>query len=233
MILACETSGTVGSVALVARGATLRERHFDTRQEACRLLPAVVSELLEGRAPATWDLAGLAVSRGPGSFNGLRVGLAFAKAVAHALDLRVVGVSTPEAWAAESLTRLPEATVAVLQPARRGHAYLTGFAPGPEPRPLGPTVLVSEAQALEQLRHWTRHGPVVLTGDWSGLADLGAGLPGAPEDAQRGPSPRAGTVGRLAEPRLALTPPESHFTLRPEYVSVSQAERTWGVDLGL
>jgi tRNA A37 threonylcarbamoyladenosine modification protein TsaB len=72
--------------------------------------------------------------------------------------------------------------------------------------------------------------PVTLTGDWPGLPEL----PDAFRvDMARRPSPSAETLALLAQAGLAGADPESCFTLRPAYISPSQAERVKGVNLGL
>lgn len=233
MILAIESSGRVGSVALVREGELLGSREFDTRQEACRLLPPAIAALLQesGRAPG--DLRGLAVSRGPGSFNGLRVGLALAKGLAHALRIPVIGISTPQAWAVECAARHPGRVIAVLQPCRRDYVHTTLFplasAPDANPAP----AVVAVAALPEILSAAAPSQPVVLTGDWPDLEAFAARHCWAEADAGRPQSPGAVTIAQLAEPLLLEAPQDTWFTLRPEYVSLSQAERTHGVNLGL
>lgn len=232
MILALETSGELGSVACLREGRVCGAREFNSRQDACRRLPPLVRDLLESRILSRAELRGLAVSLGPGSFNGLRVGVAFAKALAHALSLPVVGISTPEAWAYESAARHPEAAIAVLQPVRREFLYLTVFAPGATEL-LAPTALVEEATWRDLAAAHAQRQPLLLTGDWPGLAALSELSPPWQLDTGRRPSPSAGTIALLALPLLASATPASAFTLRPQYLSPSQAERVRGVDLGL
>ncbi|HEY3397912.1 MAG TPA: tRNA (adenosine(37)-N6)-threonylcarbamoyltransferase complex dimerization subunit type 1 TsaB [Armatimonadota bacterium] len=228
MILGLETSGRLGSVALADGEATVGVRQFSTQQEACRLLPPALAALLAEAGIAAGALEGVAVSAGPGSFNGLRIGLALAKAMAHALGCPLVGVPTPQVWAAESSARFPGRTVAVLQPARRDHVYLTVLSPAPGLAVLlAPEVVEIEAlgMALAALT------APVLTGDWEGLADWAAPV-AVTADPERAETPSAVTVARLGQPLLATAPGDACFTLRPHYVGLSQAERTRGVDLG-
>jgi tRNA threonylcarbamoyladenosine biosynthesis protein TsaB len=178
-------------------------------------------------------LHGVAVSRGPGSFNGLRVGLAFGKALAHALRIPLVGVPTPLAWAQETASRHPHATVAVLQPVRREFLYLTVFAPETPPQPLAPTALAADSDWPATVATLAADRDVLLTGDWPGLLEVASLPPGWALDEARRPSPSAVTIAQLAAPELPRTPLDSCFTLRPEYISPSQAERVKGVNLGL
>lgn len=233
MILAIETSGEVGSVAWLGAGGATAEREFATRQEACRVLPVVARDLLTEAGIPLGALRAVGVSRGPGAFNGLRVGMAFGKAIAHAQRVPAVGIATSLAWAAETAVRRSEVVLAVLQPVRRGFLYLTVFAPGETPQGLAPTEIQSEESWRQRLAELAAERPVTLTGDWPGLASV-TEMPAAWRvDEDRVRSPRATTIGRLAIPHLATTKQETCFTLRPEYISPSQAERVKGVNLGL
>ncbi len=97
-VLALETSGRLGSVALVeaiGRDATvLQERRLPAGQRTARTLLPVVDELLRDQAwpPATLEL--IATTTGPGSFTGLRIGVVAAKTLAYATAARLVGVHT-------------------------------------------------------------------------------------------------------------------------------------------
>jgi tRNA threonylcarbamoyladenosine biosynthesis protein TsaB len=108
-ILAIETSGSVGSVALCeaagdssdpARGLrTLRERTFTEGLIHGRELAPAVKDLLDGTRLRPADLDLIAVSQGPGSYTGLRVGIAFAKTFAWSLGKPLVGAGSLAAMA--------------------------------------------------------------------------------------------------------------------------------------
>lgn len=86
-LLAFDTSGAVGSVAVGIGERVLATRSLDVRQEhASRLVPMIHGALSDaGIAPG--DLAGIVVGEGPGSFTGVRVAAATAKGLAHAVGL--------------------------------------------------------------------------------------------------------------------------------------------------
>jgi tRNA threonylcarbamoyladenosine biosynthesis protein TsaB len=95
MILALDTSTAISSLALYDGESVLAEMTWQTRDSTAQVLPMVQESLsLLRRGPA--ELTGLAVALGPGSFNGLRVGLSLAKGLAYALHLPLVGLPTPE-----------------------------------------------------------------------------------------------------------------------------------------
>jgi tRNA threonylcarbamoyladenosine biosynthesis protein TsaB len=102
LILAFDTATSVATSALVEDGETLGERVGLPG----RLLEDV-NELLEHADAAPTELNGIAAGTGPGSFTGLRMGLAAARALGLALDVQVAGVSTLDALAAGAPGALP------------------------------------------------------------------------------------------------------------------------------
>jgi tRNA threonylcarbamoyladenosine biosynthesis protein TsaB len=90
--LAIETSGRVGSIALVEDGIVLDERTFPHGlKHAAGLLP-LIADACAARDWQPIDLRELYVSVGPGSFTGLRIGVTLAKTLAFATDARIVAV---------------------------------------------------------------------------------------------------------------------------------------------
>ena len=102
LTLAFDTATGVATSALVRDGEVLGER----ASRAVRVL-ADAEELLEQAGTEPRELSRLVVGTGPGSFTGVRMGLAAARGLAFALDLRLAGVSTLEALAAGAPGALP------------------------------------------------------------------------------------------------------------------------------
>jgi tRNA threonylcarbamoyladenosine biosynthesis protein TsaB len=123
LILAFDTATDVATSALVEEGEVLGER----TSRAVTLLEDV-DALLRQAGARTGDIQGLAVGTGPGSFTGLRVGLATARGLAFALGVPVAGVSTLEALSAGAPGALP------VIDARRGEVFVLQG----EPRVLAP-----------------------------------------------------------------------------------------------
>ena len=101
LLLALETTGICGSVALVADGFCLGEFSLQTKVTHSRRLLGSVDWLLE-QAQCDWhSVSGIAVSLGPGSFTGIRIGLSTAKGLAMATGKPLLGVSTLDALAGQ------------------------------------------------------------------------------------------------------------------------------------
>lgn len=93
-LLALDTSGPFGSVAVASTDSTLARVSLAERQQhASRLVPAI-DEAMERAGVSRTDLAGIVVGEGPGSFTGVRVAAATAKALAHALRVPLWAVSS-------------------------------------------------------------------------------------------------------------------------------------------
>lgn len=244
-VLGLETSGDVSSVALVEGGHVLAERRFPSGMSLCQTLPGHLREVVgaQGEPACGLQVDAIGVSLGPGSFTGLRMGVALAKAMAHAGGVALVGISTPEAIA-WPLAVAEGVTIAVVQRARRADVYLTVFAcaaPGALELLTGPQVLAA-GELPAALRD--RGGPLLVAGD-AAPAHREALLALGPQAHAVAPvlaAPRASVVAALAEsrlvgedglPRAGAADPQAHLSLRPIYALASQAERAQGVDLGL
>lgn len=129
LVLGIETATALGGVAVVsAEGLLLGEISLLGRESHSeRIIPAVV-DLLGALGLAQEALSAVAVSRGPGSFTGLRTGLAAAKGLAFARSVPLYGVSTLEALAANAPPGAGE--VCALLNARRGEFFRALFSAG-------------------------------------------------------------------------------------------------------
>jgi tRNA threonylcarbamoyladenosine biosynthesis protein TsaB len=116
-LLAIDTATEMAGIALYDRGRLLAEESWRSPgTHTVELMPRIVRMLERAAMPAA-QLSGLAVALGPGSFTGLRIGLALAKGLALALKLPLIGVPTLDALAyAQSEQPLP--VYAVLQAGR-------------------------------------------------------------------------------------------------------------------
>ena len=158
IILALDTCLFACSAAVVRDGAVLARRVEPMSRGHQERLAPLVAELMGEAGVGFGQLDRIAVTVGPGSFTGLRVGLAFAKGLSAALGVPAVGVGSLEALAQPHKGRV----FAVLD-AKRGQVYLQAFADGaavsaPDALPietaaarvaeLAPDVLVGTGAAL-------------------------------------------------------------------------------------
>lgn len=154
----------------------------------------------------------IGVTVGPGSFTGLRVGLAFAQGLGAALDRPVVGVSTLDALA---VSAGPEGLVAALIDARRGQVYGRLFLDGAPQGEAAALSLEEAAQAIEaaQDQSRTQSPPLTLVG--SGAPLLAEAFPDARLTPLDAPAPEAvAALAEAADPEEA--PPRPLYLRAPD-----------------
>jgi len=201
-LIALETSGVVLSLAAFEDAKLLKESSAAAPMRQNETLAPMFRELLEA---LSWKAAGLdavAISLGPGSFAGLRSGLAFAKGLAYGSGAKLIGVPTLDAWAEP----VAASEVLVWLDARKGHVYRAAFAQG---KSVLPAVMLPLQEARAEA--------------FPGFAHVGdtCGLPG---------NCSAASVGRLALKSLALQATPTEFAaslLEPIYLRRSEAELLW------
>lgn len=131
-LLAVESASPTPSVA-VSDGGRVRRRRLPFRR-LDETLWREASGLLSALGLEPGDLDGVAAASGPGSFTGIRVGMAFVSALSQSLCKPAVAVSLFEAAAWRAAPG--EGVLVVTLPAPRNEIFHQAFAPGPEPRPL-------------------------------------------------------------------------------------------------
>lgn len=222
--LAIDTSLAVGSVAAILDGR-VATRRLDQPGDHARLLAAAVTEAAAelGWQPHEADL--VAVVRGPGSFTGLRVGIATAKALAWASAARLVGISGFEAIAAVTarLAGKVDVPVTIGYDAGRGEVYAATAVPD-----LGsPTGWAISPPGLHPLAGWIESLPraTVISGPALDRAtELLAGRPDLAVAPCESRQPTAAEAGRLALLRAVAGRVDDPFTLVPEYLRPSYAD---------
>lgn len=94
LILSIETATEVCSVALSEGNQVLSQRNVDDGMRHSSVLTSLISEVLKTSSRALKDLSAIALSNGPGSYTGLRVGASTAKALCYGLDIPLISIST-------------------------------------------------------------------------------------------------------------------------------------------
>jgi len=124
-ILGIETSVKIGSLALIEGSNLVARSDIDTQMNhSARLIP-VLNELLRTAGWRIGDLDGVGVGLGPGSFTGIRVGLATGEGIAFGASIPLVGVGSFQAMVRGSSA--PDAQVITLLDGGRGRVYGAGY----------------------------------------------------------------------------------------------------------
>ncbi len=217
-LLLLDTGSPLVSVALARDGAVAAERAVEQHRSSALLLD-LVGEVLEEAGIGVQGLggsAGIAVLRGPGSFTGLRIGLATVLGLHQALGVPATALPTLQALAASASAAEGEVVVAAVD-ALRGDWSAQAFLAGPVPRPQGEMRLVP---GIELPRLAAGQAGAIVGFGVSRLAAL-SGWPAGPRLVE--PGPLAPVAARLAaapgvewSPDLLVSPLYS----RPPAISV-------------
>ena len=164
LILAFDCSGPGCAVALWRDGAVLAaERRAMERGQAEVLMP-MIEEIMERAHVRYTAIDRLAVTVGPGSFTGVRVGLAAARGLALASAKTCIGVLTTEVIAAAARDSQAGGDVLVAIDTKRGDLYVQRFSQMAVP--LGAPL----AMAVSDLQAWWGEAPVIVAGDGADAA---------------------------------------------------------------
>jgi tRNA threonylcarbamoyladenosine biosynthesis protein TsaB len=222
LILAVDTTTRAGSLAVVRDAVVLHEYRGDATRTHAQRLPADVMRMCEAAGIAIRDVDLYAVAAGPGSFTGLRIGIAAVQGLAMAWSRPVVGVSTLEALARTAPT--DAARVAVWMDAQRGQVFAQVFdlaEAGAAARPLATAIAVLPHEALREHKAlltdacFVGDGAVkyreTIVNEWGARTWIAPDVPAL-----------AGTIGQIAsqEPGRAVLP----HAIVPIYVRRPDAE---------
>ncbi len=218
--LILETSGRPGWVAL-AEGAVIRNvrRLDETRRHARDLAPAV-QELLRECSWKPREIQVVIVSRGPGSYTGLRVGITSAKVFAYATGCGLIGVDTFAAIAMQAppVADAPGSPVDVVADAQQDKIYVQRYVGG-APRTELAVTTIAEWLAQCEPAQWVS-GP--------GVRALRGRLPdGCRVIAEELWNPQPESLLRLGLERYQRGERDDPFRLEPSYLRPSSAEEKW------
>ncbi len=124
-VLAIETSGRVGSIALGERGEIVAQEDFPHGlKHAAEIIP-IIDRLCRSKNWGPTDLEQLYVSAGPGSFTGLRIGITLAKTLAFATGVKLVAVPTVRALAENAPAEVNQ--LVIVLDAKRNQIFTARF----------------------------------------------------------------------------------------------------------
>jgi tRNA threonylcarbamoyladenosine biosynthesis protein TsaB len=219
LILGIETSGLAGSVALSRGDVVLGQRSLEQAgRRHAQTLVAEIAALLASHKLSPTNLSAIGVTRGPGSFTGLRVGIVCAKTLSYALRLQLVLIDTFDIIAAQCPAELSD--VWIVDDAQRQELYVGRYLRSDA----GRWQLTGE-RFITPMRDWLARLPETDV-------VVGPGTPRIPSDMVsprilREPAvtvPRAETICRLAAGKLAAGQIDDGWTAAPFYIRVSGAE---------
>ena len=224
LILAFETSAKAASAALLEDGKLLGESYQNTGLTHSQTLMLMAEQLLSQCGKTVADVTAAAVAAGPGSFTGVRIGVAAAKGFAWGREIPCYGVSTLEAMAL-SLGAY-QGYVCPCMDARRSQVYNALFYVN-----RGALERVSEDRAIslaelgEELK--SLNEPIFLVGDGSNLCynTLLESVPNLVLPPEHRMHQRASGVALAARKQVEVGDPGDANALTPNYLRLSQAER--------
>ena len=215
-VLAIDTALAACSAAVLDTehgGIVAAESLPMTRGHAEALMP-LVARVMDQAGLAFTDLDRVAVTTGPGSFTGLRVGVAAARGIALAADKPAVGLSTLSAYAAPYVAADARIPVVAAIDARHGHVYMQVFGPG------GRTVTAPRLAPLREAVQAASAAPVCIVG--SAAQSVAAALSpddGAPTAVDARPAPDIAWVARIG-----ASSPEGQSPPKPQYLRAPDAQ---------
>ena len=215
-VLGIDTSTMTGGVALLRDDELVGESVLNIRTtHSERLLPSLEGLLGQGGLDVK-QLGLLSVVTGPGSFTGLRIGVATAKGLSYALGIPTVGVTTLEAYGWQF--RFFPGVVLALVDARRENVFWQAFREG---------MALNEpsCDALSHVLTWSEGlgQELLFVGD--GAISHGAKLPSRVRPSQSLLRPSA--AADLGYTRFLQGAAQDAFTLNPTYMRQTEAERKW------
>ena len=224
LILAFETSAKACSVALSRDGKLLAESYQNTGLTHSQTLMKMAEDLLCACNLRLQDIEAVAVAAGPGSFTGVRIGVAAAKGFAWGKQIPCCGVSTLEAMAAG--LGVYEGIVVPVMDARRSQVYTATFrAEGGKLTRLTEDRAISLEQLGNELKNCKEN--VFLVGDGSILCynTLEQTVPNLILPPEHRMHQRAAGVALCADVQLREGKACDGAALQPNYLRLSQAER--------
>ena len=224
LILAFETSAKAASVALLEGDKLLSESYQNTGMTHSQTLMVMAEDMLKQCGKTAKDVDAVAVAEGPGSFTGVRIGVAAAKGFAWGWEIPCYGVSTLEAMA-QSLG-IYDGYICPVMDARRSQVYNALFEADRgeitrirEDRAISLDDLAEDVKNLEK--------PVFLVGDGSILCynTLLERVPSLVLPPEHRMHQRAVGVGIIAARQIRAGISGDAAALTPNYLRLSQAER--------
>lgn len=225
IILAIETSSLVSSIAVLTENKLLAELNIETNKHHSENLIIHIQDLLKQAEIEKKDLSAIAVSTGPGSFTGLRIGLATAKTIAYTLRIPLIGISTLYGLAWNLYAE--GAFVCPTMDAQKGNVYTSLLE-------IQNGILIKhwpeKVESIENILQEVKNNPAIMV--------LGEGVPSLFKLLEEHHlhsqialphlrMPKASSIGYAAMQRFLNKDFESLMEVVPNYIRKSEAEELW------
>lgn len=214
-ILAIDTTGEWGSIALVRAGGTIEEMPIHSPDGFAHVLFQSIEGLLARHGVKLADIEAFASASGPGSFTGVRVGLTAVKGLAEGTGRKVIAVSNLQALASFGTRNLRAPVI----DARRGEIFGAVY---------DSALNVVQEETVAPFPQWLANLPeddIEIVSNGFAVEVAAGGTVALP--VVEAPRSLAGAVGRIAARRLALGGGSDPAEIDANYVRRSDAERFW------
>lgn len=226
-ILAIETTGAFASVALMQDGKIIGHIEGSDRFSHLQNLIPQVEKVTKENQLSISDIEAIAVSCGPGSFTGIRIGVSTARALAQILKIPCVPVSSLEALAMRAIDSIDDKTlICPILDARRSQVYGGGY-------------YIENGYPVEKIKAgpYTIEEFLQAAGEYDQILFLGDGADVCgekikiirPEGTKTAPESiryqDAITVAKLGAKLLTKTGGMKYYEIKPEYMRMAEAER--------
>ena len=221
-MLALETSSMTCSVAALERGHVVFQEDSPLGTRTTQALAPMIVNVLAAAGWKSKEIESVAVTSGPGSFTGLRIGVTTAKTLAYATGATVVGVNTLDVIAAQ--TPVESKKLWVLLDAQRQQLFARCY----EAKDSNTYLPIDRTSVVDQSSLLALLGPGdAVTG--RGISSLVGNLPSTVVTVDETKwNPVAATVAEVANRKLADSGPDDLWSLVPEYYRKSAAEEKLG-----
>lgn len=227
-ILAIESSATVASIAIIENKKIICEYMINDKKTHSQTIMPMLESIKKQIQLDLGTLEAIAVSSGPGSYTGLRIGSSTAKGLAHVLNIPVVGISTIESMAYN--IGHTEYIICPMLDARRQHVFSGAYVyEGDRLKNIIPINQIGVVELINILKRY--NAKIIFLGDgYEAHTDLiHEELDGEYIIEARAIDflPRATNLGFLAIKKLEKGEGEDYMTHQPNYYRLSQAEREY------
>ena len=230
-ILGIESAALVASVAIIDENVTIAEYTTNFKKTHSETLLPMLDEIVKMTGVDIKELSAIAISGGPGSFTGLRIGAASAKGLGLALDLPLIHVPTLDAMALNIYSS--DVLIVPIMDARRNQVYTGIYKNTGKLEVIRESMAISIDELLDILREIDKEEKIVFLGDGVPVfreyidENFEIAHDFAPANLNR---QRASNIAMLGMEMFKEGKSMVSDDMRPEYLRKSQAERERNVD---